>query len=326
MKNRTFGRSGIEVPELVFGGGFVGGLLLHADDETKRQAIGRALAAGIDWIDTAPMYGMGESEKALGWLLREVETVPRVSTKVYLDLEGLDDIAGQVERSLATSLELLQMERVELLQLHNAIGPKTDAGHLGVDDVMRPGGALEALEAMRDQGLAKLVGMTALGQAPSIVQVLESGRFAAAQVYYNLLNPSAGRDMPPAWRGHDFGGIIPACRRNGVAVMNIRVFAAGLIVTEMRHGREMIVTEDTTIAEEERRARAVFAELGDEYGSRAQTAVRFSLANPDIACVIFGLAELDHLEQALGAAEMGPLPAAALARLEALYESDFGAA
>jgi aryl-alcohol dehydrogenase-like predicted oxidoreductase len=54
--------------------------------------------------------------------------------------------------------------------------------------------------------------------------------------------------------------------------------------------------------------------------------VRFSLANPDIACVIFGLAELDHLEQALGAAEMGPLPAAALARLEALYESDFGAA
>ncbi|MDP7603643.1 MAG: aldo/keto reductase [Alphaproteobacteria bacterium] len=325
MKTRIFGRSGIQVPELVFGGGFVGGLLLHADDETKRQAIARALEAGIDWIDTAPMYGGGESEKALGWLLSEVETPPRISTKVYLDLENLDDIAGQVERSLETSLSLLQMEKVELLQLHNAIGPETGNGHLGVDDVLRRGGALDAIEAMRDQGLAKLIGMTALGQAPSCVQVLESGRLDAAQVYYNLLNPSAGYDMPAAWRGHDFGGIIAACRRHGVAVMNIRVFAAGVIATDVRHGREMIVTEDTEMAEEERRARAVFADLGAEYGTRAQTAIRFSLANPDISCVIFGLAELDHLEQALGATEKGPLPADALDRLDRLYASNFGA-
>ena len=56
----------------------------------------------------------------------------------------------------------------------------------------------------------------------------------------------------------------------------------------------------------------------------AQTAIRFSLTNPDIACVVFGLAELSHLDEALAAAEMGPLPEAAMARLNALYESDFG--
>ena len=108
--------------------------------------------------------------------------------------------------------------------------------------------------------------------------------------------------------------------------MNIRVFAAGLIATDVRHGREVIITDDTETAEEERRAQAVFRELGGEYGSRAQTGIRFSLANPDISCVVFGLAELDHLEQALAAAEMGPLPEAALARLQALYERNFEAA
>ena len=64
---------------------------------------------------------------------------------------------------------------------------------------------------------------------------------------------------------------------------------------------------------------------GTEYGTRAQTALRFGLANPDVACVIFGLAELSHLEEALGAAEMGPLPRQALDELNTLYAAEFGA-
>ena len=75
---------------------------------------------------------------------------------------------------------------------------------------------------------------------------------------------------------------------------------------------------------EERRARAVFAQLGDSYGSRAQTALRFGLANPDVACVVFGMAELSHLEEALAAAEMGPLPQAALDQLNTAYAAEFG--
>ena len=66
-------------------------------------------------------------------------------------------------------------------------------------------------------------------------------------------------------------------------------------------------------AEEERRARAVVRRLGERYGTRAQTAIRFALANPDIACVLVGMAELAHLEEALAAAAMGPLPDEALA-------------
>ena len=73
MRYRPFGRTGLEVSELVFGGGWVGGILIHQDDATRRTAIRRALEAGINWIDTAPSYGAGQSEEALGWLLQEVE-------------------------------------------------------------------------------------------------------------------------------------------------------------------------------------------------------------------------------------------------------------
>jgi aryl-alcohol dehydrogenase-like predicted oxidoreductase len=52
-------------------------------------------------------------------------------------------------------------------------------------------------------------------------------------------------------------------------------------------------------------------------------ALRFVLSNPDVACAIIGSAELHHIDEALQAAAMGPLPASVLARLDALYESDF---
>lgn len=324
MRYRPFGKSGLEVSELVFGGGWVGGILIHPDDATKRAAIRRALDAGINWIDTAPSYGDGRSEEALGWLLEEVETQPYVSTKVRLDLGRLDDIRGQVERSLEQSLKRLRRDSVELFQLHNPIGPQTTEQLIGVAEVLGKGGVADALERVREQGLTRLIGITALGDGAACCEVIASGRFDSAQVYYNLLNPSAGETMPPAWQGQHFDGIIATCRQHGVAVMNIRVLAAGVIATDVRHGREVPVAGGPGIAADEAAARAVFARLGDRYGSRAQTAIRFALANPDIACVLVGMAELAHLEEALAAAEMGPLPAEALDELRALWASDFG--
>jgi aryl-alcohol dehydrogenase-like predicted oxidoreductase len=68
----------------------------------------------------------------------------------------------------------------------------------------------------------------------------------------------------------------------------------------------------------------VFETLGDRFGTRAQTALRFSLAHPDLSCVVVGMAELDHLEQVLAAADMGPLPSDGLADLQELYDRNFG--
>jgi D-threo-aldose 1-dehydrogenase len=80
---------------------------------------------------------------------------------------------------------------------------------------------------------------------------------------------------------------------------------------------------EAAIPTEEMRARAVWRLLDERYGTRAQTAIRFALANPRIDCVVVGLAELSHLDEALAAAEMGPLPDEALAELREVYEQGF---
>ena len=331
MKYREFGRTGLEVSELVFGGGAVGGILVHADDDTKLAALRRALEGGINWIDTAPLYGQGRSETALGWLLDEVEETPYLSTKVQIDIGDLSDVSGQIERSVAESFERLKRDSVDLLQLHNPIHAETgggvsiaSGGALGIEAVLGKGGVVEGLERVRDQGLTRHIGLTALGEAGPICEAIRSGHFESAQVYYNAINPTAARAMPAGFSGHDFSGVIAACKAVGAAVMNIRIFAAGVLPTDLRHGREAVVTLGSDLEIEETRAHAVFARLGETYGTRAQTALRFGLANPDVACVIFGLAELAHLDEALAAAEKGPLPQEALDQLNTVYAAEFG--
>jgi len=176
-----------------------------------------------------------------------------------------------------------------------------------VEQVLGRNGVADGLDRLREKGLIRHMGITAIGETASVCEVIRSGRFDSAQVYYNLLNPSAGRSMPKAWTGHDFTGVIEACRAHGLAVMAIRIFAAGVIATD------------------ERKTRAVFDAIGTGHGTRGQVALRFVLSKPDVSAAIIGSAELHHIDEALQAAEMGPLPPQVLARLEALYESDFRA-
>jgi D-threo-aldose 1-dehydrogenase len=324
MKHRPFGRTGIEVSEIIFGAGAVGGILIHKDDATKREAIRRAFAGGINWVDTAAQYGNGKSEEALGWLLPEAGAKPYVSTKFQLEVTNLVDTPGQIEQKLETSLARLKRGSVDLLQLHNRIGPKPGGRVLTVEQILGRGGVADGLERLREKGLIRHMGITAIGEAASVCEVIRSGRFDSAQVYYNLLNPSAGRNMPAAWTGQNLGGIIDACRENGVAVMAIRIFAAGVIASDERTGRESVLIADTSVAEDERRTRAVFDAIGAGHGTRAQVALRFVLANPHVSCAVIGSAELHHIDEALAAEAMGPLPPEVMARLEPLYESDFG--
>jgi L-galactose dehydrogenase/L-glyceraldehyde 3-phosphate reductase len=321
LKTRRFGRTALQVSELVFGGGHVGGILILADDETRRRALRRAFDAGINWIDTAPLYGQGRSEEALGSLLPEFSEQPHVSTKVDLDPARLDDIEGEIERSMHASLKRLRRDAVDLLQLHNRIGARRGAGGprtLSVEDTLR---AADGLERMKSQGLTRFIGLTALGETAAILRAIDSGRFDSAQVYYNMLNPSAARSMPPAWTGQDFGGVIDACKRHGMAIMAIRVLAGGTLASDLRHGREVVVADAADLDTEQRRAAAAFRALGALEGSRAQVAVRFALGNPDLSCAVVGLAELGHLEEAIAAQARGPLAGEALRRLEKSWEA-----
>lgn len=321
MKYRQFGRTGLEFPELVFGCGAVGGLMINGSPEERQQAFDRAMAAGINWFDTAAAYGQGVSETHLGELLAATTGPrPNVSTKFTIDTRN-PDIFGQVEASVTQSLERLQSDKVTLIQLHNPIGPATDKRQIGLAELLKPHGVLDAMDHLRAQGLADHIGITALGDVTAITRVLKSNRIDSAQVYYNLLNPSAGMSLPPAWPHYNFTGIVDTCHEHGVAPMNIRVFSAGVIATDARHGRERPLTAGDTVDSETAKATHLFSQLPDIGDSRAQSAVRFALANERLACVVLGLAELDHLEEAIAAQERGPLPETSLSALRDAWQS-----
>lgn len=124
--------------------------------------------------------------------------------------------------------------------------------------------------------------------------------------------------------GHDFGNLIANCAARKMGVMVIRVFAGGVLASEIRHGREVVIARDSDLSTEDRRARAVFTALGDKNGTRSQRALRFVLANPNVSCALVGLAEAVHLEEALAGEEEEPIPKEALEQLNQLYARNFG--
>ena len=122
MRKTALGRTGLEISELAFGGGVTAGILINPNEVTRYSALRRAVASGINWIDTAPAYGNGASEETIGRHLKSLSPQPHVSTKVRLETEDLGDIPGAIERSLEQSLERLRSDSLALLQLHNHLG------------------------------------------------------------------------------------------------------------------------------------------------------------------------------------------------------------
>ncbi|MEM0989929.1 MAG: aldo/keto reductase [Pseudomonadota bacterium] len=320
MKQRRFGRTELKVPAITFGGGWVGGVLIHQNENTAHAALQTAWDSGIDWIDTAAQYGDGVSEQVIGrWLASRAATEkPRISTKFRLD-PAEDDFAGQMLRGVEDSLQRLGIDRVEVIYLHNQIDADGAAsrGSRSLSESAALGMA-DTMERLREQGLCDWLGITALGEPQALRSVAASGRFDAAQVYYNMLNPTAANGRAP-WNSTNFDSLLKICASQDIGVMGIRIFAGGHLATTVRHGREIPVTAAADDSDEEARAQMVWDLLHPDDGTPAQAALRFGLAAEHISTVVVGLGDLDHLHQAITAETMGPMPADRLAQLETAW-------
>jgi len=328
MRKIIFGRTGLEISELAFGGGVTGGILINADETTRVMALRRAVAAGINWIDTAPVYGNGASEETIGRHLESLEPRPYVSTKVRLEADDLSDIPGAIERSLVQSLERLRSEWVALFQLHNHLGQGVgERIALTPEQVLGGGGVADTFDRLKEQGLIHAAGITAAGETDACLEVINSGRFDAAQVYYNVINPSAAwRRVPAGWKGgQNFCGLLAACFHQHMGVLNIRAFAGGVLANPERPERLFVMTADTDVDNEVRCAAAVRKALGKDYGTPAQMALRFVLGNRDLASRVIGITKIDQLDEAVEAVAQGPLPTAAISKLDTLWANEFEA-
>jgi aryl-alcohol dehydrogenase-like predicted oxidoreductase len=323
MDYRTLGRTGLRVSTLGFGCGNVGGLIIRGTPAERERAVARALELGITYFDTAPLYGDGQSEQNLGQVLRALRADVQVGTKVRVPPDGLRDIAGAITRSLEDSLRRLGRERVDLLQLHNLITTERRARTMSTRDVLDA--VVPALTRLVEQGKIRFAGITALGDTPAVLEVIDKGVLDTAQVCYNLLNPSASHELPAGFPAQDFGRLLVRARARNMGTIVIRVAAAGALSgVETRH--PIAVPEVEPIASgpdyqtDVRRAQMLNALVQEGHAdSLVEASLRFALTSDAVSTVLLGYSSLEHLEYAAASVAKGPLPAKAMARLSELW-------
>jgi L-galactose dehydrogenase/L-glyceraldehyde 3-phosphate reductase len=250
-----------------------------------------------------------------------------VATKVSLRGVAREDIAAAVERSATDSLRRLGRPSVDLLQLHNAIG---DAPHASdttwpVDVVL--GEIVPAFVALRDRGLTRFIGITAIGHTADVLRVLDSGAFDSAQVAYTLLNPSAAADVPAGFPAQSYSGLIPRATAAGMGTIGIRAIAGGALSGALdRHPVGMAdvapIGSSDAYATDVDRAQRFAGLLGAASASDlVELALRFALSPGGPSTVLIGTSTLEQLDHAIAAAERGGLPASVLAELPSIWAS-----
>ncbi|MEA2819487.1 MAG: hypothetical protein QOJ86_1491 [Bradyrhizobium sp.] len=329
MQLRIFGRTGMQLSALGFGCGAVGGLMVRGDPADQERTIARAIAAGVNYFDTAVQYGDGKSEEHLGRVLQRLKPADVVvGTKVRVPPDESGRIADAVTTSLEGSLARLGLDRVDIFHLHNPITETGGETALSVRQVLDD--VVPAFERLRQQGKIRFLGITALGDTAALRQVIDTKAFDSAQVVYNMLNPSAGEELPRNYPARDYRRLFDHTKTAGVGVVGIRVLAGGALSgSAERHpiagpapepiGSAMSYDADID------RARRLLPLVKDGFATTlTEAATRFALSHPAIGTLLIGMATPQQFEDALAAVEKGPLPRAALDRLSALRQAFSG--
>ena len=313
MQYRWLGSTGIRVSALAFGAGPVPATMTGNDSQAQLDLVRRALDAGVNWFDTSATYGQGQSEKSLGDAFRRlgVASDVHVATKVRFMPEVLGDIKSHVRQSFEGSLTRLGLGRVTLLQLHNSVTANREDEPTSItpEDVLGPGGVLEAFEELRSGGRVDYLGITGIGLPAALGEVIRSGAFQTMQTPYNLVNPSAGRTVPDDFQQTNYGNIIAECAAQKMGVFAIRVFAGGALAGQPPSDhtyKTKFFPMDLYRRDQQRTAR-LEALLGPGLGIK-EAAVRFALSHADVSAAIIGFAAPWHVDEALAYIESGPLP------------------
>jgi aryl-alcohol dehydrogenase-like predicted oxidoreductase len=200
IKQNPFGKTGHLSSRALLGAAAFGQVTQQEAD----AAIELALRHGVNHIDTAASYG--ESELRIGsWIQRNGKSF-------FLATKTGERLAGPAREQLLRSLERLQVDQIDLLQLHNLVEPEAWQVALG------PGGALEAAIAAREEGLVRFIGITGHGLAAPAQHRRALERFA----FDSVLCPFSYILSQNAQYWADVQALLEVCRTRQVAVQTIK--------------------------------------------------------------------------------------------------------
>lgn len=279
MEYRTLGRTELRVSEIGLGALEIGrdwGIQIEGDfgrpdDAAAIKLVHAAIDAGINFIDTAPAYQL--SEERIGRAIQGRRDSVILATKAgehYSDERGFwhDYSREGIRASIEQSLRRLQIDTIDLLQIHSA-NP----------DVIERGETLQEMQRWQKSGHVRFLGMS--GGPSDAAAAMQHGGYDTVQVPYNLLDREAEKEAFPLAREHNVGVIIMIPLAHGA-------------LTAKRHH---LAPDDPQAARVERLA---FLERPGQ--TLVEAGLRFVLANPVVSTVIAGTRKPENLRSNLEAA------------------------
>jgi aryl-alcohol dehydrogenase-like predicted oxidoreductase len=299
MQTRQLGNSDLRITPLGVGAWAMGGAGWAfswgpQDDEESIGAIHAALDHGINWIDTAAVYGLGHSEEVVGRAVKGRSNRPYVFTKC----ERIWNEQGQIQKSLKrgsirqeceNSLRRLQMETIDLYQIH---WPEPD------EDIEEGWATLAELQK---EGKARWIGVSNFN-ASQLARAQRISPITSLQPPYSIIQPEIEQD------------ILPFCKQNNVGVIVYSPMKSGMLTGAMTRDRienmhaddfrkrtpnfqEPLLTRNLNLAE-------VLRDIGKRYGrSPGEVAIAWTLRRPEVTGAIVGMRSPQQVEGVIGAAD-----------------------
>ncbi len=309
MKYRTLGRTGLKVSEIGFGTWGIGAVMWKgAKDDESLRALNTAIDEGVNFLDTALVYGNGHSEKLVGEVVRarpeRIYVTTKVSPKnrIWPARGSLDEVfpSGYIVDCVEDSLRNLGLERIDLLQLH-VWNPEW----LNRDEW------LETLTELRQQGKMAYFGVSINDHQPdSALELVRSGKIDTVQVIYNIFDQSPEDQLFSACLEENVGVIVRVPFDEGSLTGKITpqtVFPKG----DWRHA----YFKGDRKKQVHQRVKVIESLLGEEANSLPELALRFCLHPEAVNTVIPGMRSVGHVLANSSASEQPRLSGAMIESL-----------
>src|ERR1035437_7315760 len=303
MDKKKLGNSELEISTVGFGAWAIGGAGYdfgwgHQEDNESVEAIIHALELGINWIDTAAIYGLGHSEEIVGKAIHGFNgNKPYVFTKCSMVWDKDKNITlshdpASIRKECENSLKRLKIDYIDLYQIHWP--PENN------DDKIEP--AWEMMAKLKEEGKVKWIGVSNF----AIIQLKRAQKIApvtSLQPPYNLIN----RKIEP--------DILPFCKENNIGIIVYSPMSSGLLTGAFSKERAAKLSEDdwrsksANFLEPKLTKNLELAEklksVGKKYSRNAgEVAIAWTLKNPAVTAAIVGARNPNQVNGVMKAAEV----------------------
>jgi aryl-alcohol dehydrogenase-like predicted oxidoreductase len=282
------------------------------DDNASIAAIHRALDHGVNWIDTAAVYGLGHSEEVVARALKGRSQRPYVFTKCSMVWGDDRQIRrslrpDSLRRELESSLRRLQVEVIDLYQVH---WPEPEA------EIEQ---GWETLARFKEEGKVRYIGVSNFSVA-QMERIAKIAPITSLQPPYSLLNRAVEAE------------VLPYCEKHGIGVINYSPMQSGLLSGKMTRERIAAMPEDDWRRNSARfrepmltrnlKLVELLREMGAAHGrSPGEVAIAWTLRLPAVTAAIVGARSAEQVDGVLGAASFR-LNAEEIARIEDFFASN----